>query len=156
MVLKGHEAIKGLLDRYGITYRFVYVENARTVDDAARSLGVGRDRIAKTIIVITDQGAIAVFLRGVDKVDMGKLKKNLGLKNTRLASPDEVMMLTGYRAGGVPPVIESMETIVDSRLAREEGEIFCGGGDEKTLLALKPRELVDKLGLRVLDLAASK
>ncbi|HWQ17880.1 MAG TPA: YbaK/EbsC family protein [Sulfolobales archaeon] len=154
--MKGHEVIKGFLDRYGITYRFVSVENARTVDDAARSLGVGRDRIAKTIIVITDQGAIAVFLRGVDKVDMGKLKKSLGLKNTRLASPDEVMMLTGYRAGGVPPVIESMETIVDSRLAREEGEIFCGGGDEKTLLALKPRELVDKLGLRVLDLAASK
>ncbi|MEM2204159.1 MAG: YbaK/EbsC family protein [Sulfolobales archaeon] len=154
--MKGREAIKEILDRYGIAHKFVSVENARTVDDAARSLGVGRDRIAKTIIVITDQGAIAVFLRGIDRVDMGKLKKSLGLKNARLASQEEVAMLTGYKAGGVPPVIEGMETIVDSRLAREEDEIFCGGGDEKTLLALKPRELVEKLGLRILDLAALK
>lgn len=85
---------------------------------------------------------------------MDKPRKNLGLRGARLTSPGEVEALTGYRAGGVPPLIVGVETIVDSRLAGEENEVFCGGGDEKTLVALRPRELVEKLGLRTLDLAA--
>lgn len=151
--MKGQKEIKEILESYGLEHRFVSVDNARTVDDAARSLGVGRDRIAKTMIVVTERSPIAVFLRGVDRVDIDKLKRSLGIGSARLASPREVERITGYRVGGVPPVIDGVETIVDSRLAGEEGEVFCGGGDERTLIAVRPRELVEKLGLRVLDLA---
>lgn len=154
--MRRQKELEEILKRYGIEHRFVVVENARTVDDAARSLGVGRDRIAKTMIVITEKSPIAVFLRGIDRVDIDKLKRSLGVRSARLASPPEVERITGYRVGGVPPVIEGVETIVDSRLAGEEGEVFCGGGDERTLIAVRPKELVGKLGLKVLDLAAPR
>jgi prolyl-tRNA editing enzyme YbaK/EbsC (Cys-tRNA(Pro) deacylase) len=66
-----------------------------------------------------------------------------------MATPEEVERITGYKVGGVPPIIDGVETIVDSSLASESGEVFCGGGDEHTLLAIKPRELIEKLRLRV-------
>jgi prolyl-tRNA editing enzyme YbaK/EbsC (Cys-tRNA(Pro) deacylase) len=138
----------------GIGYRFVAVERARTVEDAARSLGVGRDKIAKTIIAITDRGPLALFLRGIHRVDFEALRKNLGLSFAIMATPEEVERITGYKVGGVPPIIDGVETIVDASLASESGEVFCGGGDEHTLLAIKPRELIEKLRLRVCGFAS--
>ncbi|MEM1610869.1 MAG: YbaK/EbsC family protein [Sulfolobales archaeon] len=147
------ERLEARLRELGIGYRFVVVERARTVDDAARSLGVGRDRIAKTVIVITDRGPIALFLRGSHRVDFTALRRILGLGSARMATPEEVEKITGYRVGGVPPIIEGVETIVDASLAFDSDEVFCGGGDEYTLLAIKPRELVERLGLRVYSFA---
>jgi len=143
------ERISERLKSLGISHRLVEVENARTAEDAARSLGVPVERIAKTVIVITDRGPLALFLRGPHRVDFEAVKRILGLKKLRMASPDEVERITGYRVGGVPPLIEGVETIVEESLAGEASEIFCGGGDERTLIAIRPRELVEKLGLRV-------
>ncbi len=147
------ERLESKLRELGIGYRFVVVERARSVEDAAKSLGVGRDRIAKTVITITDRGPIALFLRGSHKVDFAALRRILGLSSVRMATPEEVERITGYTVGGVPPIIEGVETIVDVSLASDSIEVFCGGGDEYTLLAIKPRELVERLGLRVYGFA---
>jgi len=73
----------------------------RTVDNAARVLGVGRDVIVKTLVVTCRDAILAVIMPGDRRLDIPKLR---GIaRDCRLARPDEVVVLTGYPVGGVPP-----------------------------------------------------
>ncbi|MCY0860089.1 MAG: YbaK/EbsC family protein [Sulfolobaceae archaeon] len=142
---KLEEELKSL----NITYRFVRVKDARTVKSASESLGVSEDRIAKTVIVIADGKPYAVFIRGNKKVNLDSVKNFLKVKEVRMAKASEVKRLTGYEVGGVPPIIPDIETIMDEDLAIDENGVYCGGGDDKTLLYIIPKELKEKIGIRV-------
>ena len=73
----------------------------RTVREAARAVGVGEDKIIKTIVVNCGDEFRAYILRGNKRLDV----KSLGC---RLATPEEVLTVTGYPIGGVPPVLTSL------------------------------------------------
>lgn len=124
----------------------------RTVDDAARALGVGRDRIVKTLIVVCRDTILAVIVPGDRRLDFSKLR-GVG-RDCRLARADEVEKITGYPAGGVPPVAlpEHVKVIMDGSLL-EKDFVYGGGGGENLLLRFSPRELAS-LGLaQVLDVS---
>ena len=124
----------------------------RTVDDAARALGVGRDAIVKTIIVVCRSSVLAVIIPGDRRLDLGKLK--VVDRDCRLAKPDEIPVLTGYPAGGVPPVAlpENVRVVMDRGLL-EKSVVYSGGGSENTLLEFSPRELVALVNAMLLDVS---
>ncbi|AOL17860.1 hypothetical protein BFU36_12170 [Sulfolobus sp. A20] len=140
-----------ILKSRGINYQFVKVKDAKTVKDASNSLGIDEGKIAKTVIVIADNKPLAIFLRGNKRVNLEKVKEFLRVSEVRIAKAKEVRELTGYQVGGVPPIIEGVETIVDLDLASDSDYVYCGGGDEKTLLRISPKELVEKFNLKVLN-----
>ncbi|MEM1932155.1 MAG: YbaK/EbsC family protein [Pyrobaculum sp.] len=109
----------------------------RRVKDAAAALGVGEDKIIKTIVVLCNGVYKAYIVRGSKKIDLAKL-------GCRLASPEEVLEATGYPVGGVPPVLP-IPVFIDKELLKEE-YVYGGGGDEYSLLKFKPLLLV-QLGL---------
>ncbi len=145
--------LEELLKNKGINYHFVKVKDAKTVKDASNSLGIDERHIAKTVIVIADSKPVAVFLRGDRKVNLDKIKESLRAREVRIAKAKEVKELTSYQVGGVPPIIEGVETIIDLDLAKESDYVYCGGGDEKTLLRISPKELVEKFNLKILDVS---
>lgn len=107
----------------------------RTVREAARAVGVGEDKIIKTIVVNCGGEFRAYILRGTKRLDV----KSLGC---RLATPEEVLSVTGYLVGGVPPVL-GIPVFIDEELLSED-YVYGGGGDDHSLLRFRPRDLVEK------------
>jgi Uncharacterized conserved protein len=107
----------------------------RTVREAARAVGVGEDKIIKTIVVNCGGEFRAYILRGTKRLDV----KSLGC---RLATPEEVLSVTGYPVGGVPPVL-GIPVFIDEELLSED-YVYGGGGNDHSLLRFRPRDLVEK------------
>jgi prolyl-tRNA editing enzyme YbaK/EbsC (Cys-tRNA(Pro) deacylase) len=107
----------------------------RTVKEAARAVGVSEDKVVKTIVVNCGGEFRAYILRGDKRLDL----KSLGC---RLATPEEVLTVTGYPVGGVPPVL-NIPVFIDEELLNED-YVYGGGGDDHSLLRFKPRVLVER------------
>ena len=70
----------------------------------ARVLGYQEAQMVKTLIFETDAGEkILVMLPGDKNAISGNLKRAIGSRNIRLASPQTVLATTGYEIGSNPP-----------------------------------------------------
>ncbi|AJB41623.1 YbaK/prolyl-tRNA synthetase associated region [Thermofilum adornatum 1505] len=146
VAMLGVEDLKKYLDSIGIRYMIVEVPEAATSGQASRSLGIGLERIAKTVVFKSDSGeTLLVVVRADKKVDQGRLAKMLGYKKLRLATFEEVVEDTGYPPGGVPPVGHKKKLVVyvDSKLLGGDF-YFVGGGDDKHLLEVSLREIAER------------
>ena len=116
---------------------------AHTAANAVEATG-GAEAVAKSIVLVASDGQPAlVILLGKDKIDLKKIKGILGVKDARLAVPKEVLEITGYEVGGVPPIsVYGIRTIMDKGVA-EKQEIVCGGGDAQRLMRIKVREILE-------------
>ncbi|MFN3804370.1 MAG: aminoacyl-tRNA deacylase [Pyrobaculum sp.] len=106
----------------------------RTVRQAARAVGVGEEKIVKTLVVYCGGEYRAYVIRGNKRLSLEAL-------GCRMAAPEEVKAATGYPVGGVPPVL-NIPTYIDVELLAEDF-VYGGGGDEYTLLKFRPRDLVE-------------
>jgi len=57
-----------------------------------------------------------------------------------LATEEEVLNITGYKVGGVPPILD-IKVLIDKRVMNKE-YVYGGGGNEHTLLKIKPQDIV--------------
>ena len=127
-------------------------EDAYTAEKAGEITG-DPESVAKSILLIgSDNEPILAILLGKDKIDFAKIKKALGLTDVRLATPKEVLEITGYEVGGVPPIsIYGVRTLIDKSVA-EKDEVVCGGGDARHLMRIKVKEIFDSVeGILVED-----
>lgn len=132
-----------------------------TVPLAARAMGCAESQIIKSVVFLIKEDATlrptVVITNGTAPIDYRKLAALLGVgrKRLRLASADEVLAITGYPAGGVPPFgfSEPLETLVDAGVM-DQPVVYGGGGDERTLLRIAPAELLRVTGGRVVDVRA--
>tara|TARA_Y100000310_G_scaffold299208_1_gene333834 strand:- start:21687 stop:22136 length:450 start_codon:yes stop_codon:yes gene_type:complete len=114
------------------------VKAAAQVDDP--------EAAAKSIVLIdSDEEPLLVILLGKNKIDFQKIKEILKVKDVRLAEPEEVLRITGYEVGGVPPIsIYGIKTFIDKAVVEKE-EIFCGGGDPNHLMKIKTKEILENV-----------
>ncbi|MDM7275205.1 MAG: YbaK/EbsC family protein [Thermoprotei archaeon] len=150
---KGRRDVEGYIVSKSLNWKLIEVPgSARTVDDAARLLGVDRSSIVKTLIVICEKGTYAAIVPGDRKLDMAKLRNIAG--ECRLAKPREVLEKTGYPAGGVPPIALTphIKIIVD-RGVLEKHIVYGGGGEERVLLEFSPQELLKVVEATVADVS---
>ncbi|HZX34338.1 MAG TPA: YbaK/EbsC family protein [archaeon] len=113
---------------------------------AAAEMDNEPDKVAKSIVLVdSNKSPVLVILLGKDRVDFQKLKKILNVSDVRLAEPYEVLEMTGFEVGGVPPVsIYGIRTIIDKSAAEKE-EIVCGGGDVRHLMRIKVKEILENV-----------
>lgn len=141
--MKGSGDLEKFIVNRGVMARLIKAGDAATSIKAATALGVDVDRIVKTVIFMDDAGnPHAVVLRGSKRVGQSALAKELGVKKIRLATRDEVAKVTGYEAGGVPPIDLPIDMILDSELASAGGTVYAGGGDSETLLEISIEEII--------------
>ncbi|MBZ5525398.1 MAG: hypothetical protein LAP21_24495 [Acidobacteriia bacterium] len=62
------------------------------------------------------------------------------------------MVHSGYPVGGVPPFNKIKQVLVDPQVLRNETAIV-GGGDEKTLMEIKPADIVNALNAKIVDIS---
>jgi len=95
--------IRELLNHHGIEFREVEHAPTFTSEESAAArgepLGVG----AKALVIKTDN-VFRVFVLSADrKLDSAAIKRALGVKKIRFATPEELHELTGLVPGSVPP-----------------------------------------------------
>lgn len=142
--------ICSLLDARGITYRFFTHEEVRTSEEAAALRpDFTMHQGAKALIIrINNEGTgnefsnndFALCVLPADyKLDNGGVRRTLGIRDFRFATPEEVEKLTeGVKLGGIPPFgsIFGIQTYVAPELLNIEDIIF-NAGDRRVSVTLK-------------------
>lgn len=126
----------------------------RSVADFANAMGVGLDRVAKTVLVAHAGSAPAdriaepigayalVCLPGSCKINLTAVAQNLNWAGCELAKTTELLEVFGLKPGGVSPIgLGDVPLIVDQDLLSLP-TIFVGSGAIGIDIELDPRDLV--------------
>ena len=120
-----HERLRG----EGIEFRASSHPPVYTSEEAARVRGVSPGSGAKALIVKAGDTFRMFVLPGDHKLDGRKIRRNLGYRNIRFATPEEVEQITGLKIGSIPPLgsLFGLHTICDSALGENEEINFNAG-----------------------------
>jgi len=154
--MSGVEEVKKFIEEHDLDAKILqFDEPVRTVEEAAERSKADPSEIVKTIILIADDRPIAAIIQGNRKIDLEKLRKVLNAKYVRLAKPSEVLKLLGIGIGAVSPLLNSMKRIrciIDEKVLMMK-KVLAGGGSEKTLVLIKPKDLAEILKPIIADVS---
>lgn len=132
-------------------------ENTHTAEDSARALGTDTSHIAKSLLARLSPGRFVLcIVRGDKRLDRKKLCRAAGAKRMSLATADEILAVTGYPVGAVPPfpIQTAVPTYLDPAVLEVE-TVYCGGGAVDALLEVPTEELRAVTGAQVVDLSVA-
>ena len=138
--------------RYKILAHDVTVVSAE--EGADKGIGSLRE-MAPTFILNTENGYIAAIVSGETRLLYKKIKKQLGLKNVSLATPEQVEEVTGAKIGTVSLINPDLPTIIDSHLLQIE-DIYGGCGVPRHTLQINTEDLVKLTQGQVFDFTQLK
>ncbi|MCS7220063.1 MAG: YbaK/EbsC family protein [Anaerolineae bacterium] len=115
-----------------------------SVAQAAAAMGCAPEQIIKSLVFLISGQPYLVIANGDAPISYRRLAAHFGIsrKRIRMATPEEVLALTGYPAGGVPPFgwRTSLPVLMDPGVLTQD-IVYGGGGDERTLVRIAPAEL---------------
>jgi prolyl-tRNA editing enzyme YbaK/EbsC (Cys-tRNA(Pro) deacylase) len=127
---------------------------SRTAQKAAELLGVSTDEVVKSLLFYLDGVPTLVLVPGDLVVDLGLLRAALGCAEAKLAVGQQVLGVTGYRPGAVPPfALSSTLPVVADPAVFAPPVIYCGGGTTTTMLKMRSSDLRDLLKPRLVTIA---
>ncbi len=138
------------LERYIIQHGIVAtlipgIGDTPTVAAAAAALGVTTDEIIKTLIFFVRGEPYAVITNGLASVPSRPLADHFGVgkRQIKLARAMQVVEITGYPVGGVPPFgHRSTLPVLLDRSVLTYKTIYGGGGDDRTMMKIGTEELL--------------
>jgi Ala-tRNA(Pro) deacylase len=153
-VQEGHAAVTEFLERAGVPYEVVEHEPTQTAAAEARAAGMPPADVAKTVVLRDNEGVRLAVIPASHRLDLHKVKDELGSTGLRLVSEQEMAREFGdFEVGAVPPfgpMLHALE-LVDKRLL-EHDRILCGGGDHEHGVLVDPNDLVKAGEARVADI----
>lgn len=147
---ENEEKLKRIIEELGIDAEHLsFDQYCRSVAEAARTVGAEPEDFVKSICMVDRDGdAVVAIVKGEDRASTSRVAKALGTEKPRVASPDEILDLTGFPVGGTPGFGFDARFLVDPRVL-EKDHIYLGGGSERSLVRMSTRELVRANGGRV-------
>jgi Ala-tRNA(Pro) deacylase len=149
----GHAAVTEFLEREGVPYEVVEHERTESAAAEARAAGVPPSDVAKTVVLRDEEGLRLVVIPASERVDMHKLKEELGSKGLRLLTEQEMAEeFPDFEVGAMPPfgpMLAALE-LLDRRLL-DHDRILCSGGDHEHGVLVDPDDLVRVGRARVAD-----
>ncbi len=132
-------AMRYLRER-GIPFRvFRHAHPPRTLEQAARERGHRVEQIVRSILFRGEARTyVLLLLPGGYRAHWPTLRKTLGMRRLTLATPDEVLQVTGAPVGAVPPwgwPHPPAHVLADQRLQRFP-ELSMGSGARGVALIL--------------------
>ncbi|MHA2250373.1 MAG: aminoacyl-tRNA deacylase [Candidatus Kariarchaeaceae archaeon] len=129
--------------------RMEYDEPVRSVLEAVEVSGYPKSKFIKTVLLRhkSEGNYVIAIIIGGTKVDKKALQEGVNPKRWRMADPDEVLEVTGFPVGGVPPICLShsleytTKIYVDPRVLQRDF-VIGGGGTQNSLLKLDPKFIV--------------
>ena len=153
------ESLVKYLQEHRIEAEFLVLPSGtRTVEQAAAALDVAPERIVKSLLFIVQDKPVLVIASGTGRVDTTRLAAHFNSipSEVRLADAEQVLQITGYEIGSVPPVgyDSGLYTLLDPSVLVFD-EVYAGGGVHDRLLRLSPESIIQDCQARVLDLQSS-
>jgi prolyl-tRNA editing enzyme YbaK/EbsC (Cys-tRNA(Pro) deacylase) len=152
----GPEDLKAFMAEHHIPGEVVHLDvPTLTVETAAEAVGVTPDQIVKSLLFEVGDTVVLAITCGTIPVEKRVLASRFGVgrKKVELADADTVLEVTGYPVGGVPPIGHSQAVLAfidPSVLAHDE--VYAGGGGEKALVRLNPKDILKYARPEILDL----
>ncbi|MBZ0282004.1 MAG: YbaK/EbsC family protein [Anaerolineae bacterium] len=147
------------LDAHGIAYRRLSFPETTEKGAAhvAQALGFRERQMVKSLIFeVVDTGEKVLIMVGGDQnAKSGLLKKAIGSKNIKMATPEVILQLTGYAIGSIPPFhwqAAGFRSFLDSGLMQEQ-ELGVGAGQWGEEIIITPNDLVKAANAQVVQLA---
>ena len=134
--------VKEFFKQYNMVENIMeFDQPSATVEQAANTIGVISARIAKTISLRNNDGALLIVTAGDTKIDNKKFRDEFGFK-ARMLSPDEVLQYTGHAIGGVCPfgLINDLDVYLDESMKRFES-VFPACGSTNSAIELTCDEI---------------
>jgi prolyl-tRNA editing enzyme YbaK/EbsC (Cys-tRNA(Pro) deacylase) len=123
-------SIRRLLTDAGVAFREVSHAPTYTSEDSARARGEEL-RIGGKAIVLKADDSFRLFVMPADrKLDSAAVKRHLGVKKLRFATPQELLEQTGLVPGSVPPFgppVLPFALYVDEPIRQNERIAFNAG-----------------------------
>ncbi|KUN87838.1 aminoacyl-tRNA deacylase [Streptomyces bungoensis] len=131
----------GLGDVLARTRRFP--EGTRTAAEAAAAVGCELSRICKSLVFAADGVPVLVLMDGASRVDVERVRAELGAAEVTRAAAGVVRETTGYAIGGVPPFGHRTRTrVLADRSLLAHDVVWAAAGTPHAVFPIAPRDLV--------------
>ena len=139
----------------GVAHEIVHLPAlSTTARRAAALLGVPLREVVKSLLFDSERGPVVCLVPGDARVDLARLSAELGCPSAVPVAAAEVVSLTGYRPGALPPCGLAVDLpIVADPAVFEPPVVYCGGGTTTTMLKVRSADLRAALGARVAAIA---
>ncbi|MFG2882392.1 YbaK/EbsC family protein [Streptomyces sp. NPDC048297] len=138
----------GLDDVLARTRRFPEV--TRTAAEAAAAIGCELSQIRKSLIFAADGVPVLVLMDGASRVDVERVRQELGAGKVGRADAAVVRETTGYAIGGVPPFGHRTRVLADRSLLAHD-TVWAAAGTPHTVFPIPPKDLVAHAGADLVD-----
>ncbi|MFG2870794.1 YbaK/EbsC family protein [Streptomyces sp. NPDC048338] len=129
-----------------------FPDETRTAVQAAEAIGCGVSEIVKSLIFAADGVPVLVLMDGSSRVDVERVRVELGAAVVTRADARIVRETTGYAIGGVPPFGHRTRTrVLADRGLLDHAVVWAAAGDPHTVFALDPQALIAHAGGAVVD-----
>ena len=130
-----YEKIVDLFHKHSVEFEELEHEPVYTSEQAAAVRGLSIEQGAKSLLFKTKTGFVLVVVPGNQRVESRKLKKLLGVKDVRFATPEEVKEYMGCEIGACYPFgnVAGLHTLVDKSLGQNDVISFNPGRHDTSI-----------------------
>jgi prolyl-tRNA editing enzyme YbaK/EbsC (Cys-tRNA(Pro) deacylase) len=143
------EAIEAIIEEF--------TEGTPTAAEAARAIGCRLDQVIKSVVFISDRGAVMALVPGDRRADEARIAAVAGVASVRVAYGREVVATTGFEPGAVAPFpLPAVEIVLLERTVMQHQRVWIGAGSERHMAGLSPAELQHLSGARTAAILAPR
>lgn len=129
-----------------------FPDATRTAAEAAAAIGCELSQICKSLIFAADGVPVLVLMDGASRVDVERVREELGAEKVTRAKADVVRETTGYAIGGVPPFGHRTRTrVLADRSLLEHDVVWAAAGNPHAVFPMEPKDLVAHAGATLVD-----
>ncbi|MEU1225489.1 YbaK/EbsC family protein [Streptomyces sp. NPDC005828] len=129
-----------------------FPDETRTAQQAAEAIGCAVAEIVKSLIFAADGVPVLVLMDGASRVDVERVRRELGAEKVTRADAKAVRETTGYAIGGVPPFGHRTRTrVLADRGILDHTVVWAAAGNPHTVFAMDPKTLVAHAGGALVD-----
>ncbi|MET8448755.1 YbaK/EbsC family protein [Streptomyces sp. NPDC005209] len=129
-----------------------FPDATRTAAEAAAAVGCELSQICKSLIFTVDKAPVLVLMDGASRVDVERVREELGAEKVTRAAADVVRETTGYAIGGVPPFGHRTRTrVLADRSLLEHDLVWAAAGTPHTVFPMEPKTLIAHAGGTLVD-----
>ncbi|KUO10754.1 YbaK/EbsC family protein [Streptomyces sp. DSM 15324] len=129
-----------------------FPEAIRTAAEAAAAIGCELSQICKSLIFAADGVPVLVLMDGASRVDVERVRAELGAGEVTRADAGVVRETTGYAIGGVPPFGHRTRTrVLADRGLLAHDVVWAAAGTPYTVFPMAPDTLVAHAAATVVD-----
>ncbi|MFD8521494.1 YbaK/EbsC family protein [Streptomyces capillispiralis] len=129
-----------------------FPDATRTAAEAAAAIGCELSQICKSLIFAADGVPVLVLMDGASRVDVERVREELGAEKVTRARADVVRETTGYAIGGVPPFGHRTRTrVLADRSLLDHATVWAAAGTSYTVFPMEPKTLIAHAGGTLVD-----